>query len=241
MYVLAFIVGWWGTRVRSKQPGSPVATARVEDLVFYFALGVFLGGRVGYMLFYNFGGFIEDPISIIYVWRGGMSYHGGMIGVLIAFAIFARRTGQTFFAVADFVAPWVPPGLGFGRLGNFINGELWGKETAADAPWAVIYEGVPRHASQLYEAALEGLLLFLILFFFSAKPRPRMAVSGLFLLGYGVFRTGIEFIRVPDDGIYFAWGWLTKGQALSAPMILVGLAFLIWAYRGNGKRVSATA
>jgi phosphatidylglycerol:prolipoprotein diacylglycerol transferase len=233
--VHGFVVAWWGLRTRAKRPGSPLAVGQVEDLVFYGALGVFVGGRVGYMLFYNLGGFIADPVSIFFVWRGGMSFHGGLIGVLVGIGFFARRVNLPYFAVSDLVAPWVPPALGFGRIGNFINGELWGFETSPDAPWAVVYDGVPRHASQLYEAFLEGLVLFLVLFFYSSRPRPTMAVSGLFLVGYGVFRCAIEFIRMPDNGVYFAWGWLTKGQALSVPMVIGGVALLFIAYRAQGK------
>lgn len=241
MYVLGFFVAWWGLRMRATKPGSPIALGQAEDLIFYVALGVFVGGRVGYIIFYNFAGFLADPISIVKVWEGGMSFHGGLIGVLVALGLFARRVKLPYFAVSDYIAVWVPPGLGFGRIGNFINGELWGKETAAGAPWAVIVDGVPRHASQLYEAFLEGLVLFTILFLFSMRIRPRMAVSGLFLLGYGLFRIGVEFIRVPDNGVYFAFGWLTKGQVLSTPMVVLGACFLIAAYRRKDKEPVATA
>jgi len=234
MYVLGFFVAWWGMRMRAKQPWSPIPPAQAEDLIFYIAVGVFLGGRVGYMLLYNLGGFIEDPVSIVYVWRGGMSFHGGLLGVLLAVGIFARRHRLRYFAVSDFIAVWVPPGLCFGRIGNFINGELWGAVTRPDAPWAVIVDGEPRHPSQLYEAFLEGLVLFTVLFVFSLKPRPRMAVSGLFLLLYGVFRIAIEFIRLPDNGVYLAWGWLTKGQVFSVPMVAFGAWLLFRAYRGRG-------
>ncbi|HEY7672999.1 MAG TPA: prolipoprotein diacylglyceryl transferase [Gammaproteobacteria bacterium] len=235
MYVLGFIVGWFGLRARSRRADSPVVPARVEDLVFYIAIGVFVGGRVGYMLIYDFGSLVEDPVSLFYVWRGGMSFHGGLVGVLLMIAWFAKRNGQTFFAIADFAAPWVPPTICFVRIGNFINGELWGRETSADAPWSVVFEGVPRHPTQLYEAFLEGIVMFVVLFWFSAKPRPRMAVSGLFLLLYGVFRFGVEFIRLPDAHIgYQAFGWVTRGQILTAPMIVAGLVLLALAYRRRG-------
>jgi phosphatidylglycerol---prolipoprotein diacylglyceryl transferase len=229
MYVAGFIVGWFGMRARAVRADSPVTRAKVEDLVFYIAVGVFAGGRIGYMLLYDFGDLVANPVSLFYVWRGGMSFHGGLVGVLLALWIFARRNGRTFFEISDFIAPWVPPGLGFGRIGNFINGELWGHET--DLPWAMVVDGVPRHPSQLYEAFLEGLVLFLALFFFSAKPRPRMAVSALFLLLYGVFRFAVEFIRMPDNGVYFAFGWLTKGQVYSTPMMIAGVVLLALAYR----------
>ena len=241
MYVLGFFVAWWGLRRRARRRDSVISPAQVEDLIFFGALGVFLGGRIGYMLFYNLGGFIDDPVSIIYVWRGGMSFHGGLIGVLVAMGLYARRLKLSYFVVTDFIAPWMPPGIGFVRVGNFINGELWGFETRPDAPWAVVFEGVPRHPSQLYEAFLEGLVLFLMLFFFSLRPRPTMAVSGLFLLGYGVFRFAVEFIRMPDNGQYLAWDWFTKGQALSAPMIVAGAVLLILAYRNRQTVVRAGA
>jgi phosphatidylglycerol:prolipoprotein diacylglycerol transferase len=232
MYVLGFVVGWLGLRARAPRADSPVAPARVEDLMFYIAVGVFAGGRVGYVLIYDFASLVDDPLSLFYVWRGGMSFHGGLIGVLLMMTLFARRTGQTFFAITDFIAPWVPPALGFVRIGNFINGELWGAETSADAPWSVVFEGVPRHPTQLYEAFLEGLVMFVVLVLFSAKARPRMAVSGLFLLLYGAFRFGVEFIRLPDAHIgYEALGWVTRGQILTAPMIVAGLVLLVLAYR----------
>lgn len=232
MYLAGFVLGWLGVRYRAKLPGSPVALARAEDLVFYVALGVIVGGRLGSMLFYDLSRLIAEPASLFRVWEGGMSFHGGLIGVLVAMLLFARRIDQPFFAVADFVAPWVPIGLGLGRIGNFINGELWGKATGPDAPWAVIVDGIPRHPSQLYEAFLEGVVLFVVLFVFSAKPRPTMAVSGLFLALYGVFRIAVEFVRLPDDHIgYLALGWLTLGQALSAPMVIAGVALLYLAYR----------
>ncbi len=232
MYLAGFVLGWLGVRYRAKLPGSPVALARAEDLVFYVALGVIVGGRLGSMLFYDLSRLIAEPASLFRVWEGGMSFHGGLIGVLVAMCLFARRIDQPFFAVADFVAPWVPVGLGLGRIGNFINGELWGKATSPDAPWAVMVQGIPRHPSQLYEAFLEGVVLFVALFLFSAKPRPTMAVSGVFLTLYGVFRIAVEFVRLPDDHIgYLALGWLTLGQALSAPMVIAGVALLYLAYR----------
>jgi phosphatidylglycerol:prolipoprotein diacylglycerol transferase len=166
-----------------------------------------------------------------------MSFHGGLLGVLIAMGVFARHVRQPYFAVTDFIAPWVAPGLGLGRVGNFINGELWGAEAQAGAFWAVVVDGVPRHPTQLYEAALEGLVLFSILWGFSLRTRPIMAVSGLFLFFYGVFRVAIEFVRLPDlhmnpaEGGYLAFGWLTMGHVLSTPMILIGVAFFWWAYR----------
>ncbi len=239
MYLGGFLLGWLGARSRAKRPDSPISPARVDDLVFYVALGVILGGRVGYMLFYNFGGLLENPLNLFKVWEGGMSFHGGLLGVLLAMGLFAWRAGQPYFAVTDFIATWVTPGLGLGRIGNFINGELWGAETNPDAFWAVVVNGVPRHATQLYEAALEGLALFCILWSFSLRPRPIRAISGLFLICYGVFRVVVEFVRLPDthlneaaDG-YLAFGWLTMGQLLSTPMIVIGIVLSWLAYRAN--------
>ena len=187
MYLGGFLLGWLGARSRAKRPDSPMTPALVDDLVFYVALGVIFGGRVGYVLFYNLGSFLENPLNLFKVWEGGMSFHGGLLGVLVAMGVFARRVKQPYFAITDFIATWVTPGLGLGRIGNFINGELWGAETSRDAFWAVVVDGVPRHASQLYEAFLEGLMMFLILWTFSSRSRPIKAVSGLFLISYGTF------------------------------------------------------
>jgi phosphatidylglycerol:prolipoprotein diacylglycerol transferase len=177
---------------------------------------------------------------IFKIWQGGMSYHGGMIGVFVAMWMYARHTGRTFFQVTDFLAPLVPLGLGAGRLGNFINGELWGSPTTL--PWGMVFPFVdsqPRHPSMLYEFILEGLVFFAILWIFSRKPRPTMAVSGLYLICYGVFRFAVEFVRVPDAHIGFlAFDWLTMGHLLSFPMIVIGLAFFIYAYRRTDGKVS---
>lgn len=236
MYLFSFAIGWVVARYRARRPGSPVGAALVEDLVFYVALGVFIGGRVGYMLIYDLPTLIGDPLSLFKVWEGGMSFHGGLIGVGIAVFLFARRIRQPYFAVVDFMAPMAPIGLGLGRIGNFINGELWGLPT--DLPWAVIVDGVPRHPSQLYEALLEGLMLFAILWWYSAKRRPTMAVTGLFFLCYGIFRCSIELVRMPDEHIgYLAGGWLTLGQVLSVPMVLAGVFFLLLAYRRSSAGV----
>lgn len=237
MYVLSFIAAWLGLRWRARQPGNPLAAAEVEDLVFYGALGVFIGGRIGYvllyMVFYDLDSLLANPLRVFYVHEGGMSFHGGLVGVLVAMWLYARRRGHAFFTVTDQIAPWVPPGLFFVRIGNFINGELWGGPS--DLPWAVVYQDVARHPSQLYEALLEGVVMFVVLMWFSAKPRPRMAVSGLFLLLYGVFRFGVEFIRLPDvvDGVpqYLAGEWLTRGHVYSAPMVIAGALLLVFAYR----------
>ncbi len=242
-YVLSFIAGWLGLRWRARKAGSPIALPEVEDLVFYVSLGVIIGGRIGYvllyMVFYELPTLLAEPWKIFYIWEGGMSFHGGLIGVIVAMALFARRRKHGFFVVADFVTPWITPGLFFVRIANFINGELWGKVT--DVPWAVVYRDEPRHPSQLYEALLEGLVMFLILVPWTRKPRPAMSVSGLFLLLYGLFRIAVEFVRVPDDGTYLAFGWLTRGILYSVPMVILGVVLLVLAYRkpAQGKAVAA--
>jgi len=232
MYLVAFGAAWWLGRLRARRsPGWN--DEQISDLIFYGALGVVLGGRIGYTLFYNFGHFIDDPLSIFRIWEGGMSFHGGLLGVLVAMWLFGRKYKHSFFELTDFVAPLVPIGLATGRLGNFINGELWGQPT--NLPWGMVFPGagpLPRHPSQLYEMFLEGIVLFVIVWVFSAKPRPRMAVSGVFALGYGVFRFAVEFVRQPDAHLgYIAFGWLTQGQLLSLPLIATGIVLLWLAYR----------
>jgi phosphatidylglycerol:prolipoprotein diacylglycerol transferase len=247
MYLIGFALAWVLGRWRASRPGSAWTPQMVDDVVFYCVIGVIAGGRLGYMLFYGYDQILANPLNIFKVWEGGMSFHGGLIGVLIAIQLFARKHGLRFFTVGDFVAPLVPLGLLFGRIGNFINGELWGHATSmpwgmhlpcerfphycaglpADAQWSL-----PLHPSQLYESMLEGAVLFAILWWFSRKPRPTMAVSGLFLLLYGLFRFSVEFVRLPDAHIgYLAFGWLTMGQLLSLPMVLFGALLLALAYR----------
>lgn len=238
MYLIAFATAFGLGSYRAKQPNSGWTTEQVSDLIFWGAMGVVLGGRMGYVLFYNFDQFLTDPLWLFAVWEGGMSFHGGLIGVLVVLWVFGRRYDKSFFQMGDFVAPLVPIGLGVGRVGNFIGGELWGR--AADVPWAVVFpragDGIGRHPSQLYEALLEGLVMFAVLWWFSAKPRPRMAVSAMFLILYGVFRSAVEFFREPDAHIgYIAFGWLTKGQLLSLPMIVIGLLLFYWAYQKRRK------
>jgi phosphatidylglycerol:prolipoprotein diacylglycerol transferase len=229
MYLLGFLAAWWLARRRAAQPNSTWTPVDVDDLIFYCAVGVIFGGRLGWMLFYGTEGILSDPASALRIWEGGMSFHGGLIGVLVALASFARSRGRSLGDVCDFTAPLPAIGFGAGRVGNFINGELWGKPT--DLPWAVVVDGVPLHASQLYEALLEGLALFVIVWWFTATPRPRWAASGLFLVCYGIFRFGVEFVRVPDENRgYLLLGWVTMGQLLSLPMIVAGLWMLAAAY-----------
>jgi phosphatidylglycerol:prolipoprotein diacylglycerol transferase len=255
MYLLAFVVAWYLGRVRVRAGRLPGVDANAYgDLMFYAMLGVVLGGRIGYILFYDLKSYLDAPMQVFKIWEGGMSFHGGLLGVIVAVWWWSRRQKLHFFDVADFVAPLVPPGLGFGRIGNFINGELWGKPTGGD--WGVVFSQAPeivqrhlspealraqfdagalnalaRHPSQLYQFALEGVAMFAFLWWYSSKPRPRYAVSGWFALLYGVFRFIVEFVRVPDAQLqYLAFGWLTMGQALSLPLILIGL-FWLWKSR----------
>lgn len=235
MYMIGFVGGWWLGRMRARRPGSGWTPEAVGDLLFYVALGVVIGGRLGYVLFYTVLTPTEADVRIWEVWKGGMSFHGGLLGVMAAMWLYGRRYGKRFFEVADFVAPLVPIGLGAGRIGNFINAELWGK--VSFLPWAMIFPdpragAVPRHPTPLYEFLLEGVVLFTVLWIFSHRPRPTMAVSGLFLLLYGLFRFLVEFVREPDAHIgYLAFGWFSMGQALSLPMVVAGAALLGWAYR----------
>jgi phosphatidylglycerol:prolipoprotein diacylglycerol transferase len=229
MYVVGFIAGWWLARRRAAQPGSTWKPADVDDLIFFAAVGVIVGGRLGWILVYGFETLREDPLAIIRVWQGGMSFHGGLAGVMIAVALFARRRGRLIADVFDFMAPLPAVGLCAGRIGNFINGELWGKPT--DLPWGMLVDGEVLHPSQLYEAALEGAVLFALLWWFTSKPRPRLAPAGLFLALYAIFRIAVEFVRVPDADIgYLAFEWVTMGQLLSLPVLGAGLAMLAWAY-----------
>ena len=235
MYLFAFAFVWLLGRVRCQRLGWK--KDQFDDLLFYGAVGVIVGGRLGYALFYDLAANLENPLNLLKIWQGGMSFHGGLIGVLVAFWFFGRKTNKRFFDISDFIAPMVPIGLMFGRIGNFINGELWGK--VSDVSWAMVFPtggALPRHPSQLYQAALEGLLLFFILWWFASKPRPRGAVSGLFLLGYGCFRFLVEFVRVPDPQYgSLAFNWLTMGQILCMPMIIAGLILMVWAYRYNAN------
>lgn len=232
MYLVGFAGGWWLGRVRAAKPGSTWRAQDVDDVVFFAMLGVILGGRVGYVLFYGLGFWAEDPLYPFKIWAGGMSFHGGLLGVLVAIAFFAYRRKRRIADVFDFAAPMPGIGLLAGRLGNFINGELWGRTTTV--PWGFQVNGEVRHATQLYEAILEGIVLSAIIWWFTSRPRPRLAPSGLFLVLYGSSRVIVEFWRVPDEHLgYLAGGWLTMGQVLSIPMVLVGIALLVIAYRRN--------
>lgn len=255
MYLIGFAGGWLMARYRAGRPDSGWTREQADDLIFYVGVGVILGGRIGYVLFYGTTQFMQDPLSIFRVWEGGMSFHGGFLGVLVAMVLFARKYGKTFFGTTDFIAPLIPLGLGAGRVGNFINGELWGRFT--DMPWGVSLPcagfpaycqqlqpgttwSMPVHPSQLYEGILEGLLLWLLLWVYSNRSRPVGAVSALFLIGYGIFRFAVEFVRLPDEHIgYLAFDWLTMGHVLTLPMIIAGLIILLLAYKGRfGKPVN---
>ncbi len=228
MYLLGFVVAIMLAKARTKKSWSPIKRSEVDDLIFYCMLGVILGGRLGYVIFYGWQQLTSDPFYVFRIMEGGMSFHGGLIGVLVALWIYGRKINKDMITMMDFVAPIVPLGLGFGRIGNFINGELWGKPT--DVAWSFKVNGVSLHATQLYEALLEGLVLFLILWVFTKKKRPKMQSSALFLIGYGVFRFFIEFYRVPDAHLnYLAFGWVTMGQILTAPMIIIGMTMFILA------------
>ena len=233
-YLGGLLFAWWLAVKRSHRPDSPVQRQHIDDLIFYAALGIVLGGRIGYALFYGWERLSSDPTWLIRVWEGGMAFHGGLLGVIVAMALFARRNGIEFGRLADFIAPLAPVGLALGRLGNFIGQELWGRPT--DSPLGMVFPNDPlqlaRHPSQLYQFALEGMLLFVLVLWFSRKPRPTWSVAGLFLVGYGCLRFTAEFFREPDAHIGFdAFGWLTRGQLLCVPMVVLGLGFLTFAYR----------
>jgi phosphatidylglycerol:prolipoprotein diacylglycerol transferase len=238
MYLVGFGLIWAVGRYRMRQVSASGGAAsawqpqHLDDVLFYGILGTILGGRLGYVLFYKLGDYLSVPWKVFYVWEGGMSFHGGLIGVIVALALFARRHRQPWLGVTDFIAPLVPLALGAGRIGNFINAELWGRP--ADVSWAMVFprvDSAPRHPSQLYEFALEGVVLFVLLWIYSMKPRPRGAVSGLFLIGYGVFRFGVEYTREPDSYLGLLALGFSMGQWLSVPMVLIGIALLVWSHR----------
>ncbi|MWP49403.1 MULTISPECIES: prolipoprotein diacylglyceryl transferase [unclassified Gilliamella] len=258
MYLFGVLGALYLAKRRANKPNSKWTSQQVENLLFWGFLGLFIGGRLGYVFFYNFDAFIKDPVILFKVWEGGMSFHGGLIGSICVIAIFAKKAKKTFMEVGDFVAPLVPIGLMFGRFGNFINGELWGRvtnlpigmlfPTSAHADfmfvqshpeWFSLYSQLngilPRHPSQLYEMLFEGILLFIILNIFIRKPRPAGAASGLFLLCYGLFRFVIEFFRQPDEQLGLFLNIISMGQILCLPMIIGGILILLFAYRFNNK------
>jgi len=242
MYLVGFLAAWWLGRRRAHRLG--LSNEAIETLIFYCVVGVILGGRLGYAAFYGFEKFADNPLWLLKIWEGGMSFHGGFVGVLIAALVFARKQNLHIFRLTDFIAPLVPIGLGAGRLGNFINHELPGRVT--DAPWALAFPQMGpelRHPSALYQFALEGVVLFIVLWWFTRQPRRTGAASGLFLLLYGVFRFAVEFVRLPDPQLGFiAFGWMTMGQLLSLPMIIGGIALVGWSrFQPIGATKTSTA
>ncbi|MEJ2743382.1 MAG: prolipoprotein diacylglyceryl transferase [Gammaproteobacteria bacterium] len=237
MYLVAFTVAYWLGRRRASLPGSTWTAEAVSDLIFYAALGIVIGGRLGYMLFYGMALLLDNPLNLFKVWQGGMSFHGGLLGSACGMFWVARQHNKTMSEIMDFAAPIAALGLGFGRIGNFIGGELYGRVTTV--PWGMVFPrgGLePRHPSQLYEAFLEGLVLFVVLWWFSAKPRPRLSVTGLFILLYGVFRITVEFFREPDAHLSFIFAdWVTMGQLLSLPMVLGGALMMGYAYQRDRR------
>ena len=235
MYMVGFLLFiWLGKRRAVSRPDSGWLPRQVDDLLTYGVLGVVIGGRLGQVLFYEPGYYLSHPFEILAVWKGGMSFHGGFLGVLVAMGLYARSSGRTFWQVTDFIAPLVPLGLSAGRIGNFINGELWGRVADPSLPWAMVFpqvDDLPRHPSQLYQAGMEGLLLFVVLWFYSARPRPTRAVSALFLIGYGSFRWIGEYFREPDAGVFGHSYLVSMGQWLSLPMVLAGIVLLFIALR----------
>lgn len=240
MYLAGFAGAWYLGTSRAKLANSPFTEEQVSDFLFYAFLGVVLGGRVGYVLFYQFDLFLADPVYLLKIHEGGMSFHGGLIGVIFSFWYFSKKTSKPFIVVADYFAPMAPIGLATGRIGNFINGELWGKAAdVSSVPWAMVFpkdpEQIYRHPSQLYEFATEGVVLFLILYFFSKQKRPPLVISGLFLLGYGSFRFIVEYYREPDDHLREMAEFISMGQLLSLPMILGGIGIIVWGYKKGLK------
>lgn len=237
MYLIAFaLFVLLGRAHMRRRPELGWQPQQIDDLLLYGMLGVVIGGRLGEVLFFQPGYYLNNPLDILAIWKGGMSFHGGFLGVLVAVWLFARRSGKGFWQITDFIAPLVPPGLAAGRIGNFINGELWGRPVETDVPWAMVFpwvDNVARHPSQLYQAAGEGLLLFLILWIYSAQPRPLKAVSALFLIGYGSLRFAAEFFRTPDPGIFGTLSLgLSTAQWLCVPMVAVG----VWLFTRRESR-----
>jgi phosphatidylglycerol:prolipoprotein diacylglycerol transferase len=244
MYLVGFVLFWSLGRLRAREAWRGMSRQDVEDLLFYGVLGVIVGGRLGYVLFYKPGYYLEHPLEALMLWKGGMASHGGIIGVIAVMWLFARVRGKSFLQVADFVVPLVPLGLAAGRLGNFVNGELWGRMAdPAVWPWAMVFpqagDGIARHPSQLYQAALEGVLLFVVLWLYSRKPRPPGCVGSAFLIGYGLLRFVAEFGREPDAFLGLLALRLSMGQWLSLPMIVAGIAFFVY-FRAS-SRATVTA
>ncbi|HEY3537427.1 MAG TPA: prolipoprotein diacylglyceryl transferase [Trinickia sp.] len=274
MYLAAFTMAIVVGRLRLRLPHVAAqgwSVRDIDDMMFYGVLGTIVGGRLGYVLFYKPDYYFMHPLDIFKVWQGGMSFHGGFLGVTLAMMLFAFQRKRTWLQVTDFVAPMVPAGLAAGRLGNFINGELWGRVTDPNAPWAMLFQNateddarwliahpelaarwhlgeifakyhmLPRHPSELYEIALEGIVLFFVLWFFSRKPRPVGATSAVFLMGYGLARFIVEFAREPDDFLGLLALGMSMGQWLSLPMIVVGIVLFAWSYRRADKAPAALA
>ncbi len=238
-YLAGIFIGYWYLLKLIAQPGAPLARRHADDLVFYSSLGIIFGGRIGYVLFYNLGYYLQHPLQILKLWDGGMSFHGGVIGTTIGILYLARKEGLNWLRVHDYVACCAPFGLGLVRIANFINGELWGRPT--EMPWGVAFPAagrLTRHPSQLYEAALEGLVLFCLLAFLiraGALKRPGL-VTGVFAAGYAVARIISEFFREPDPQLGFLWGELTMGMLLSLPLLLAGLIFILFALWRPARR-----
>jgi phosphatidylglycerol:prolipoprotein diacylglycerol transferase len=239
MYMVGFALVWLLGRWRINHGKANLTLRDLEDIIFYCVVGVIIGGRLGYVLFYKAADYLAHPIEIFYLWQGGMSFHGGLIGVVVVLLIFSRKRNKTLLELGDFIAPLIPLGLGAGRLGNFINGELWGRPTTL--PWGMVFpqagDSIPRHPSQLYEMGLEGFALFVLVWWFAHKPRPTGQVSAIFLMGYGIFRFLVEFTREPDDFLGLLAGGLSMGQLLSLPMIAIG-ALIFWRSARRSTRAS---
>lgn len=235
MYIIGFALAWALAKIRVKKLKYDWGNEIISDFIFYCAVGGILGGRIGYILFYAFNDFLTDPLLIFKTWNGGMAFHGGIIGLIIALFFFAKKVKLPFLTMLDFAAPLAPLGIVFGRIGNFINSELWGRVTTV--PWGMVFPNggpLPRHPSQFYEAMMEGVFLFIVVWWYSAKLRPKGTISALFILVYGITRFGCEFFRSPDSHIGFiAFNWLTMGQLLSLPMIFIGIAMLVLFRKNN--------
>ena len=247
MYLLAFALFIGLGRLRVKQPHIAAAgwkADHLDDMLFYGVLGVVIGGRLGEVLFYHPLYYLSHPLDIFAVWKGGMSFHGGFLGVMAAMALWGRRNGRRLMNIMDFIAPMVPLGYAAGRIGNFINAELPGRVADASLPWAMIWPNVdqlPRHPSPIYQALVDGVLLFIVLWLYARKPRPRLAVSGVFALGYGCARFFTEYFRIPDYEVHFAGVTISAGQMLSMPMIVLGLILIFIAYRRQGSTATSAA